>query len=726
MPGIFIPALSPSASLWLGVIFVVIGSLNVWLVLQASARVRDARSSTRLIAAHRIGGYLFIALFCVMGYFMVARWGAVARGAPPGTMIHLTLAMVLTPLLFVKVLVARYYKTYYSVLMPLGLVIFVLAFVLIGITAGPSLARQARMQTVSLDAINLPPTAIDMNIAAATMEKRCSKCHNLDRVAGARKDTRGWVATVNRMKGLPDSGISEEESRIIISYLASRMAPKDSVAAANLEVARALVDQRCGRCHGLDRVYKTAETPEKWRATVTRMVSYAAGSPGAFLPGEDRQIINYLSATQTPDAVNQRKVQAAAAAAAGRSIVPPEVLSASNQPAPLRQSDGKVITMAFVSLVCSGVLILIIRRPAGGSLAGAKPGKGVAVVLAASPPANGPLILRLASTSRQTHDAQTLRFVLSDGRRLIARPGQFLTFSFLFDGKKIARSYSICSSPARSGYVEITPKRVSQGCVSVFLNDRARVGMTVEATGPHGHFCFDENKHQNIVLIAAGSGITPIMAMLRYIDDLCLGTPATLLYSVRTSDDIIFQSELEELRGRLKNFHYHLLLSQPDKDWRGPHGRINLEFMESTITDIALRDFFLCGPPQFMDVTRALLIRLGVKPERIRQESFGGAAPTSAPQQVSAAVETDVMVEFTRSGGAHAVRRGQTLLEAAEEHGVVIPSSCRQGHCGTCKTKLLGGNVRMDSEVGLDPDSRAQGFVLTCVGHAEGPVKLDA
>src|SRR6266481_3549079 len=147
--------LSNAASLWLGILFVAVGGINVWLILQASARVKHAKASARLIAAHRIGGYLFIALFCVMAYFMVARLGDVGGGAPPGTMIHLTLAMVLSPLLFVKVLVARYYKSYYSLLMPIGLVIFVLSFVLIGITAGPALAHHARMQTVSLKTIDL-------------------------------------------------------------------------------------------------------------------------------------------------------------------------------------------------------------------------------------------------------------------------------------------------------------------------------------------------------------------------------------------------------------------------------------------------------------------------------------------------------------------------------------------------------------------------------------------
>jgi hypothetical protein len=166
-------------SQWLGITFVLIGAINVWLILQSSARLKSIKASRRLIAAHRIGGYLFIALFCVMAYFMFSRLGDASGSASPGTVIHMTLAMLLSPLLFVKVLVARYYKNYYSLLMPIGLVIFVLSFVLIGITAGPSLAHQARMQTVSLASIDLPPAPIDINMAAKRMEERCSKCHNL-------------------------------------------------------------------------------------------------------------------------------------------------------------------------------------------------------------------------------------------------------------------------------------------------------------------------------------------------------------------------------------------------------------------------------------------------------------------------------------------------------------------------------------------------------------------
>jgi len=371
------------------------------------------------------------------------------------------------------------------------------------------------------------------------------------------------------------------------------------------------------------------------------------------------------------------------------------------------------------------MLALIIRRPGVPRVVSPKPAELAVGPVLAAPSQSGPLILKLANVTQQTPDAKTLRFIVGNDRKLSARPGQFLTLALLFDGKKVLRSYTICSSPARSGYVEITPKRVPAGCASVFLHDRASLGMTIEANGPFGHFCFDENKHRNVVLLAGGSGITPMIAMLRYMDDLCLETNVILLYCVRTCNDIIFKSDLEELRTRLKNFQYQVLLSDPHPEWYGPRGHISREFIQGNVKQLGSSDFFLCGPPPFMGAGRRILIDLGVKPQRIRQESFGAAVPTSAQTQPVAA-EAGVPVEFARSRKAGALRAGQTLLQAAEEHGIAIPFSCRQGQCGTCKTKLLEGVVTMDAEEGLDAESKAQGFVLTCVGHATGPVKLDA
>jgi ferredoxin-NADP reductase/mono/diheme cytochrome c family protein len=717
--------LTTPASIALGLAFIVLGGINVWLVLEAWARVKAAKTSSRMLALHRIGGYIFIGLFFVMAYFMVARLRDGGADMSPGVETHLALAMVLSPLLFIKVLIARYYKTQQGLLMPIGLTIFVLAFVLIASTTGPYLARSSKVEQVSIDLGNVPPVKIDLNQAAGLVQKRCAKCHTLDRVMGARKDARGWLATVNRMRSIPGAGISEADAQTIVSWLASQNKPQGSEKAARMEVARALVDQRCGRCHTLDRIYKTVQTPEQWRETVSRMVEYAAGSTGALQPGEDQQIIEYLSATQTPEAATQRKAQAAAASLSGRNLTGQKAATNLPHAAPPSRNDGT--TIAFISVVFVAVVTLVVRRPGPRAVAATKPtvqlqGPGTSALRSSSVP----LLLQLVQITQQTADSKTLRFAVNGPRRLDALPGQFLTFSFLFDGKKETRCYSISSSPARSGYIEITPKRLNHGCVSRFLNDRASLGMTVEATGPFGQFCFHPaDRDKNLVLLAAGSGITPMMAILRYIDDLCLETDATLLYFVRTAQDIIFHQELDQLRTRLKNFRYHVLLSRPDSEWSGARGHISGEFVSKAVPEINGQVFFLCGPPLFMQAARGILTDLGVAPDRIRQEMFGRPEAELKPIELRGA-ETGFTIQFARSDRTGAILEGQTLLQVAAENGIEIPSACRQGQCGTCKTRLLNGHVRMTAEYGLDSESKAMGFVLTCVGHAEGDVTLDA
>ena len=712
--------LTTSTSLTLGFAFVLVGGINVWLVLEAWSRVKAAKVSTYMLALHRVGGYLFICLFCVMTYFMVDRLRNGSAGASANLTIHLGLAMILSPILFIKVLIARYYNNQHALLMPIGLTIFVLAFVLIASTAGPYLARTTKMEQVSIDPAHVAPLTIDVNEASGLMQKRCSRCHNLDRVVGARKDTQGWIATVNRMRVMASAGISDADARTIISYLVLQNQPKGSATTVKMAVARALIDQRCSRCHSLDRIYRAVETPAQWREIVTRMVGYASGSTGALLPGEDQQIIEYLSAVQTPEAVAQRKAQADAAATTGQRLIAQNT-PALPSPAPEPSGYGGK-TIGFVSLVCLAGVALVIRRPRTPVPNPALPEKAPDAVMPHEPA--GLFILQLVQITRQTSDSTTLRFAVNGERTLDALPGQFLSFSFLFDGRKETRCYSICSSPARSGYIEITPKRAANGCVSVYLNDRLSIGMTVEATGPFGQF-FLTPGDKKVVLLAAGSGITPMMAMLRYIDDLCLDTQATLLYCVRTRDDIMFRQEFEYLGERLKNFRYDVLLSQPDPDWGGARGHISREFISNNVSDFESPVFFLSGPSPFMEAVKRLLTDLGVATERIREEAFGGArAEPGSPKPRPA--ETRFTVEFAISGKTASVCEAQSLLEAAAEVGVAIPSACRQGQCGTCKTRLLSGDVRMTSEMGLDPESKARGFVLTCVGHANGNLKLDA
>ena len=334
------------------------------------------------------------------------------------------------------------------------------------------------------------------------------------------------------------------------------------------------------------------------------------------------------------------------------------------------------------------------------------------------------MTLLLAQTEQQTHDTKTLLFKVLNEKRFCAKPGQFLTFQWTVDGQRLPRCYTISSSPIHENYVEITPKRMENGCVSVFLNEQAKPGLRVDASGPYGQFYFDETLHKSIVLIAAGSGITPMISMLSYIDDLKLTNPVTLLYCVRTGADIIFQNELARLRKSLPNFKYEVCLSRPEPTWKGRSGRLTEEFVSQHVTDLYSPTFFLCGPKGFMDSAHQILSTLGVDEDRILQESFGESKQSTESRPGEArTVETIV---FIHSQKVCEASTGSTLLEAAEKNGVQIPYGCRQGLCGTCATRLMSGTVQMDVEAGLTAEQKNAGYVLPCVSRARGTVVVAA
>jgi sulfoxide reductase heme-binding subunit YedZ len=327
--------------------------------------------------------------------------------------------------------------------------------------------------------------------------------------------------------------------------------------------------------------------------------------------------------------------------------------------------------------------------------------------------------LKLSSIMRETRDTVTLRFALSDHKPLGAKPGQFLTFDWVVDDKTLPRSYSISSSPLRADYVEVTVKQ--QGIVSTFLNRDAREGLRVEAHGPFGQFYFDEKRDGSIVLFAGGSGITPIMSILRYVEEVAAGKEIMLFYAVRSENDVIFQEDLATLEKRLPRFRSLVVASSPGAEWLGPRGLVNRSLIEQQLGEIGHRTFFLCGPTGFMASIKEILMSLGVPSEQIRQERFTIRTPVSPDAAASTCT-----VDFTRSGVEYECSSAESLLSVAESHGIDIPSSCRVGQCGTCATLVLEGEVEMEVEDGLEPALRAQGYRLLCVGRARGHVRLDA
>jgi ferredoxin-NADP reductase len=711
----------------IGILFVLVAGLNVWLMFHRMSPAGSGARGAFWAQAHRAGGYVYVALYLVMMYLMIVRLQEASEELAPRALLHMLLGWTLAPLLFVKILIARGYKNQSQYLTPLGLILFCLSFVLVSITAAPYMLRRTRMESITLESVGFRKQRVDMRLGEELMRSRCARCHALDRVVGARKDGPGWLETVNRMRALPGSGISESEGRTIFLYLVKALGVDSSQPHGRELVQRALVDARCGRCHSLDTVYRARKSPDVWKLTIERMERYAP--PGHFKPGEPEQILAYLS---------HRPVRAVASLASATGLGGGPGGGAG--PKPPRPSRDRTLWLVIAG--STGLSWLLFRRgpgsrrprsPAvGAGPAAPIPASGPEPAAAGEPGAavagtgRGRITLRLARIIPETPTTKTFRFLVPDDVTLAHRPGQFLTFDWMVDGQKIVRSYSISSSPSRSAHhVDITVKRVPDGRVSPHLHDRLEVGLTVSARPPAGRFVLADPPPERILCIAAGSGITPVMSILRWIDDAGLPVTATLLYSVRTEDEIIFRREIERLAETLPGFRAAITLTQPHPEWTGESGRLNREMLLRHCPELLEVTVYMCGPKPFMDATRGLLAECGVPPTRIQQELFGGPPAAAAPA-VAATAAAGFRVEFSRSGKSGAIPAGCTLLEWAEMQGVSIPFSCRQGQCGTCATRLLAGEVRMDAEEGLDPELRRQGYVLTCVGRAQGDVTLEA
>jgi ferredoxin-NADP reductase len=348
--------------------------------------------------------------------------------------------------------------------------------------------------------------------------------------------------------------------------------------------------------------------------------------------------------------------------------------------------------------------------------------------------------LRVAKIFQETPEVRTFRLVMPSGSRLPFDylPGQYLILKHEIDGQKVKRSYTIASSPTRSGYCELTIKREERGLVSRYMHDMLHEGAVLNITAPAGRFTFTGAEAERIVMIAGGVGITPLMAKIRYLTDLAWPGTIQLIFSVKTEQDIIFREELESLQKRFANFKVTVTLTRDmSPTWRGERGRITPTLLTRVVADLPRNRVHLCGPTEMTDPVITMLRDLGVPAEQIKVESFAspsrgktsGSSSTSHQRNgvVDAAVDqTAATLRFARSQKLVTDLGRKTILEIAEEHGVSLPYDCRSGICGQCKTKLVEGTVTMDADDALDPVDRANNLILTCQARCRDDVVIDA
>ncbi len=331
-------------------------------------------------------------------------------------------------------------------------------------------------------------------------------------------------------------------------------------------------------------------------------------------------------------------------------------------------------------------------------------------------PDNSPVRLALTCVEREeiAQDFVTFWLEPSKGQLPDYLPGQHLPIDVEVEGRKIGRRYTLSSSPSRLGRYAISVKRISGGRVSNALLDNLQVGDVLEAEKPDGEFHLKPHHTQRLLLLSAGSGVTPMLSMVRYLADHNQLDDVVFYHQCRTENDIPCRTELEQLKRENPGLVVKFCLTQPAIDWFGLKGRLSLSHIK-TIEDVEQRQVFVCGPDGFMQKAKNLLLKKGLPEESYHQEAFGVSPVTTKP-------EKSVEIEF--NGSNITGNNQKTLLEQLEDAGKPISNSCRAGLCGACKVHLKSGQVEHPDVPALSAEERATGTVLACCAIPETDVKI--
>lgn len=336
--------------------------------------------------------------------------------------------------------------------------------------------------------------------------------------------------------------------------------------------------------------------------------------------------------------------------------------------------------------------------------------------------------LKVAAITRETPEAVSIAFdVPADLAETFAfRPGQYLTLAADIEGSEARRSYSICSAPG-DPHLRVGVKRVADGRFSSFVNEMLTVGDTIRVMPPEGRFTALAGERHDYLLIAAGSGITPMLSIARTVLGHEPDSTVTLVYGNRSSETIMFGEELQDLKdGHLGRFSLVHLLSREKQDVDLLNGRIDGERIATLaerglIEPAAMDGIFLCGPGAMIDSVSAALREMGVEDDRIRFERFtpSGDAPLPRKRSDAArkAADDGVAVEVVLDGMRRAFTMGdedETVLDAAHRAGLELPYSCAGGMCCTCRCRVAEGEAEMAVNFSLEPWELEAGFTLAC------------
>ncbi|HMU44862.1 MAG TPA: phenylacetate-CoA oxygenase/reductase subunit PaaK [Chitinophagaceae bacterium] len=339
--------------------------------------------------------------------------------------------------------------------------------------------------------------------------------------------------------------------------------------------------------------------------------------------------------------------------------------------------------------------------------------------------------LHIKEIRKETPDCVSVVFDVPEKLKddFIFKQGQSLTMRTTIKGEEIRRTYSICSSPLDNEW-RVAIKKVEGGLFSSLANDQLKKGDVLEVMPPVGKFYTDLNPahKKNYVAFAAGSGITPVLSLIKTTLATEPGSNFTLVYGNRNRPSIIFFEELEGLKNKyIDRFNLIHVLSREKTDAPINFGRVNAEKLtelEKLIDYADIHEFFLCGPEEMIFTAKAFLEARGINKKHIHFELF-----TSPGQKITKSKSQKTKIDSGAKSNITVKLDGRTfsfdlplssdttILDAALQQGADLPYACKGGMCCTCKARLLEGEVMMDVHWGLEEDEVEKGYILTCQSH---------
>lgn len=328
--------------------------------------------------------------------------------------------------------------------------------------------------------------------------------------------------------------------------------------------------------------------------------------------------------------------------------------------------------------------------------------------------------LEIAEVVKETNDTISVSFIVPEELKenFEYTPGQYMTFEAIIDGEKIRRSYSLCSNPYAGEQPRVAIKRVNGGRFSNFANDHFTAGGSVNVLSPRGNFVANVApwNAKQYILFAAGSGITPILSILKAVLSQEPNSKVKLVYANSNTENIIFDQEINEQ-----------LKSSNDSLQRIDHissikGRLSAEDVVEYSGGESNATYFMCGPQGFMETIESALVSSGVSAEKINKEYFQ-AKQKNEPAQLEVEelsdeiIDRDVVVVVDGEEKTIHVPADENILEAAIDNDMDPPYSCQAGVCTTCRAMCVSGKVMMDESEGLSEEEIEEGYVLACQAH---------